>query len=145
MQFRKKPGVILAWQVPLPHEDPSEGIVELVQSQNWDGDSEGIIIPTLEGNMLASPGDWIIQGIKGEFYPCKPDIFEATYEPASKQFNHAYDFAFGVKSNDEYAEDVTPDMLIEALRHRINRIEREDKSEMLEACGLFDTTEEPIA
>ena len=40
-----------------------------------------LYIPTLEGNMAASPGDWIIKGIKGEFYPCKPDIFEATYEP----------------------------------------------------------------
>lgn len=38
-------------------------------------------IPTLEGTMTASPGDWIIRGVKGEFYPCKPDIFEATYEP----------------------------------------------------------------
>lgn len=45
-----------------------------------------LFIPTLEGTMLALPGDWVIKGIKGEFYPCKPDIFEATYEevaPAS--------------------------------------------------------------
>lgn len=39
-----------------------------------------LIIPTLEGEMTASLGDWIIKGIKGEFYPCKPDIFEASYE-----------------------------------------------------------------
>jgi len=38
-------------------------------------------IPTLEGTMTAQPGDWIIRGVKGEIYPCKPDIFEATYEP----------------------------------------------------------------
>lgn len=38
-------------------------------------------IPTLEGTMTANPGDWIIRGVQGEFYPCKPDIFEATYEP----------------------------------------------------------------
>ena len=37
-------------------------------------------IKTLEGTMIAEPGDWIIRGIKGELYPCKPDIFEATYE-----------------------------------------------------------------
>ncbi|WP_333828278.1 hypothetical protein [Pararhodobacter sp.] len=42
----------------------------------------GIVIPTLEGDHLALPGDWIIKGVKGEFYPCKPDIFAATYEPA---------------------------------------------------------------
>jgi len=39
-------------------------------------------IETLEGVMAANVGDWIIKGIKGEIYPCKPDIFEATYEPA---------------------------------------------------------------
>jgi hypothetical protein len=39
-----------------------------------------IAIGTLEGMMRASCGDWIIKGVKGEFYPCKPDIFEATYE-----------------------------------------------------------------
>ncbi|HLE04564.1 MAG TPA: hypothetical protein VI729_08150 [Anaerolineales bacterium] len=37
-------------------------------------------IPTLEGTMRCDPGDWIIRGVKGEVYPCKPDIFEATYE-----------------------------------------------------------------
>lgn len=37
-------------------------------------------IPTLEGTMTANPGDWIIRGVAGEMYPCKPDIFEATYE-----------------------------------------------------------------
>ena len=42
-------------------------------------------IPTLEGVMTAQPGDWIIRGVAGEFYPCKPDIFEATYEPAPHQ------------------------------------------------------------
>jgi hypothetical protein len=42
----------------------------------------GLTIDTLEGPMLANPGDWIIRGVQGEFYPCKPDIFEATYSPA---------------------------------------------------------------
>ena len=40
-----------------------------------------LTIPTLEGEMTARAGDWIIKGVKGEYYPCKPDIFEATYEP----------------------------------------------------------------
>jgi len=39
------------------------------------------IIPTLEGEHIASEGDWIIKGLNGEFYPCKPDIFVKTYEP----------------------------------------------------------------
>ena len=41
-----------------------------------------VSIKTLEGTMNADLNDWIIKGVKGEFYPCKPDIFEATYEPA---------------------------------------------------------------
>lgn len=40
----------------------------------------GLLIPTLEGLMVARQNDWIIRGVKGELYPCKPDIFEATYE-----------------------------------------------------------------
>jgi hypothetical protein len=44
---------------------------------------EALSILTLEGTMMASPGDWVIRGVQGEFYPCKPDIFAATYEPVS--------------------------------------------------------------
>ncbi len=43
-----------------------------------------VVIPTLEGEMRGELGDWIICGVKGEFYPCKPDIFAATYEPAEE-------------------------------------------------------------
>lgn len=45
-----------------------------------DGAEWSIVIKTLEGDMRAELGDWIIKGLKGELYPCKPDIFEATYE-----------------------------------------------------------------
>ena len=47
-------------------------------TRNPDG---SLNIVTLEGTMRANVGDWIIRGVKGEFYPCKPDIFAATYEP----------------------------------------------------------------
>src|SRR3990167_9830082 len=53
-------------------------VVEAVQ---WFG--EPCSIETLEGTLFVSPGDWIIAGVKGERYPCKPDIFAATYEPAA--------------------------------------------------------------
>ena len=43
-------------------------------------DKNALVIPTLEGNMLALKGDYIIKGVNGEYYPCKPDIFEKTYE-----------------------------------------------------------------
>ena len=45
----------------------------------------GLLIDTLEGVMLARGDDWIIKGVKGEFYACKPDIFEATHEPVSEE------------------------------------------------------------
>jgi len=48
-----------------------------------DEPSAALRIDTLEGTMAADPGDWVIKGVKGEFYPCKPDIFEATYEVVS--------------------------------------------------------------
>jgi hypothetical protein len=47
------------------------------------GRKHGIVIKTLEGDHLASPGDYVIEGFAGEFYPCKPDIFVATYDPVS--------------------------------------------------------------
>ena len=62
------------------------------------GDSRNpcLVIPTLEGDHYARIGDWIIRGIKGEFYPCKPDIFEKTYEEKDE-----YVKRFIVFTNDE--------------------------------------------
>jgi len=48
----------------------------------WQHADGSLVIPTLEGDHKATAGDWIIKGVKGEFYPCKPDIFAATYEAA---------------------------------------------------------------
>ena len=95
MKFRKKPIVIEAMQLVGtnaemhavyqwveantqgsfdPHADmlPASGV-------SIDPGTGFMLIATLEGVMQAKPGDWIIQGVQGEFYPCKPDIFEATY------------------------------------------------------------------
>ena len=78
MKFRKKPVVIEAVQF-----DGSLASVECLVglTVTQDRTSDSCQIETLEGVMSASKGDWIICGIKGEFYPCKPDIFAATYEP----------------------------------------------------------------
>ena len=78
-KYRKKPLVIEAIHYTIP-VDVEEVLNFLEGSGAWYQDTHGIVLPTLEGEMLASPGDWIIKGIAGEFYPCKPDIFEATYE-----------------------------------------------------------------
>ena len=77
-KFRKEPVVIDAVQfVPLTMDDL---LPHLEGCIGWQITSKGIEIPTLEGVMVAAPGDWIIKGVKGEFYPCKPDIFAATYK-----------------------------------------------------------------
>lgn len=95
--FRKKPVVIEAWRFTSHADIPSapewlqsvvtnarakmpEGKVALWTNPIDVGDM--LVIGTLEGDHLASQGDWIIRGVKGELYPCKSDIFEATYEPA---------------------------------------------------------------
>lgn len=74
--FRKKPVVIEAVQFFGPNFDELEKFVG-GDAEFRDGE---LIIATLEGTLHASPNDWIIKGVKGEFYPCKPDIFAATYE-----------------------------------------------------------------
>lgn len=82
-KYRKKPVVIEAMQLKKPY---SKVYVWLVANEcKWteilDGRKiDSVMIATLEGNIRASIGDWIIKGVQGEFYPCKPDIFEATYE-----------------------------------------------------------------
>lgn len=76
MKFRKKPVVIEATQWFKNGDHPSV-------RQYWTHDPEGKgwgWIDTLEGGHIVMPGDWIITGVKGEHYPCKPDIFEMTYE-----------------------------------------------------------------
>ena len=97
-KYRKKPVVIEARQLvgtnaefnavyqwieantqgsfdPLSEEIPASGV-------SMDPATGFFLIATLEGVMQAKPRDWIIRGVQGEFYPCKPDIFAATYEPA---------------------------------------------------------------
>lgn len=76
MKYRKKPVVIEAMEL-------KEGLQSLVEVCKWcDGTmvNRQIVIETLEGDMTASVGDYIIKGVNGEFYQCKPDIFRKTYE-----------------------------------------------------------------
>jgi hypothetical protein len=80
-KFRKKPVVIEAVQNTAALL-PAELHAFLGSFDGAHVEGQSILIATLEGEMRADPGDWIIKGVKGEFYPCKPDIFEATYEPA---------------------------------------------------------------
>lgn len=79
MKFRKKPVVIDAVQWTGENRDE---IFQFVGRDAVWGDATGMVIKTLEGQHIASEGDWIIKGVHGEYYPCKPDIFDKTYEPA---------------------------------------------------------------
>lgn len=88
MKFRKKPVVVEAVQF-LPYRKSYDEIARLavngirtVQILERDDGLPQLFIDTLEGRMEAKIGDWIIKGISGEIYPCKPDIFHATYEAA---------------------------------------------------------------
>lgn len=87
-KYRKKPVVIEAEKLT---RNFAEVVIDFI---GWDNigaynlgefaeDSCYIEIKTLEGTMTAQEGDYVIKGVKGEFYPCKPDIFAATYEPVA--------------------------------------------------------------
>jgi len=79
-KFRKKPVVIEAMQF-LNTDENDLPLVLWIGNGVWlDFENNALEIETLEGTMTAQPGDWIIRGVQGEFYPCKPDIFAATYE-----------------------------------------------------------------
>lgn len=88
MKYRKKPVIIEAFQFT---DDEPETLIELQEFMDRDvrvsyknPENPVLKIETLEGVMDASIGDYIIKGVKGEFYPCKPDIFKATYEEAEE-------------------------------------------------------------
>lgn len=87
MQYRKKPVVIEAIQLT---ESTMMDICRWINEKGgevkkwvWNVNERYLTIGTLEGDHKANEGDWIIRGIKGEFYPCKPDIFRDTYESAN--------------------------------------------------------------
>lgn len=79
MKYRKKPIVIEAWQWTGNFADAPTWIKEGAVSEDV---NSLLRVVTLEGEMYASLGDFVIKGIQGEIYPCKPDIFIATYDPA---------------------------------------------------------------
>ncbi len=86
-RYRKKPVIVEAvqlrwdtWSEMCDHADVGQLDEGHPQGRILSDDRIGLDIPTLEGVMIGEEGDWIIRGVKGEFYPCKPDIFEMTYE-----------------------------------------------------------------
>ena len=91
MRFIKKPVAIDAIQWTGDNFEEvqrfmNEGLIESSYPELWQGDDK-LYIVTLEGRMRADCNDWIIKGVVGEFYPCKPDIFDKTYTSAEEQPN----------------------------------------------------------
>lgn len=86
MKFRKKPVVIEAvqWDNSMEVYNYLYHLTEKPAVSAFHPD-ESLMIDTLEGWMKANKGDWVIRGVKGELYPCKPDIFEATYEAVAER------------------------------------------------------------
>lgn len=93
-KYKKKPVIIEAcvWDGTNKEEliSFSKGAVSFLQVQRSDGVVTHCYIKTLEGTMEANVGDYIICGVNGEFYPCKPDIFQKTYEVVEKTPCHSY-------------------------------------------------------
>ena len=88
-RFRKKPVEVEAWEFTREALKSTDSWVRLYGNElhlisQYAGEVLYIEIDTLEGTMRANLGDFIIKGIQGEFYPCKPDIFKATYEAIQK-------------------------------------------------------------
>jgi len=82
-KYRKKPIVIEAVQwTGLNGDEIDKFIKGCPHTYTYNDKGSAIYLDTLEGGHTASSGDWIIKGVKNEFYPCKPDIFEQTYETA---------------------------------------------------------------
>jgi len=79
-KFRKKPVVIEAEQFVVWNTNKIPPFVTILGVTYPITKDATIMVPTLEGQHIASNLDWIIKGVKGEFYPCKPDVFEMTYE-----------------------------------------------------------------
>lgn len=77
MKYRKKPVVI---EAVLWNGDNYKEVIDFAENKIWFDALGNIWIATLEGDMIAKKGDYIIKGVQGEFYPCKPDIFAETYE-----------------------------------------------------------------
>ena len=80
-KFRKKPVIVEAMQFDAARPGP---VLNWLGSTMCSLDDRGLLIQTLEGSHEAKDGDWIIKGVAGEFYPCKPNIFEMTYEPVEE-------------------------------------------------------------
>lgn len=121
-RYRKKPVEVEAWQFNDTFQTAPEWVKDAVRDgtiyvvpdmypSKEEDRTVHLFIKTLEGEMCAEPHDYIIQGVKGELYPCKPDIFEQTYEVVDEQTDDwslaaEYDSYYGEPNGNEPVEVV---------------------------------------
>lgn len=148
-RYRKKPVVVEAWQLvgtnaethavyqwieantqgsfdPLTEEIPASGV-------SIDPATGSFLIATLEGVMQAKPGDWVIRGVQGEFYPIKDSIFRETYEPAGHHY-HIISTDGWCHTTAHYSPHVkvdTPDPRLHVLARRLPDWPTDDLADLL--------------
>lgn len=148
MKFRKKPVVIEAIQIPESGTMLGEPFFNFLKDADVEFNVNGSIdINTEEGIMRGSPHDWIIKGVKGEFYPCKPDIFAATYDPVDDstaftnydQFRHLESLVVEWADNKGILVNGTPEgqanKTIEEATEILTAIQNSDQAEISDGIG----------
>jgi len=125
MKYRKKPIVIDAWQFLDPHAERPSWVETVLPHPDFGAVIE---VRTLGVTMIALRGDWIIRGIKGEVYPCKDDIFQATYDAVSDE-----------TGDDDASDDVT------MLQERLTRVVEGSKVLRAENATLWRVYDAGVA
>lgn len=130
MKYRKKPVVIesIQWEGTKKSWDE----IKAMGCPTIPGEmgTDTFLIPTLEGNMIATKGDWIIKGVAGEFYPCRSDIFEKTYEPVSDLVASVQEDSSPIATLLSSAGNSVEQELIEAYKEYVTLL-REEISDMI--------------
>ena len=124
-RFRKKPVEIEARQLTAASREEVADWIEQ-GGQQAVPNAAGLVIPTLEGDHLAGLGDWIIRGVQGEFYPCRSDIFEATYEPVNGRPRSRVELEAAAAA---LAEAFDPEKVNGSLRSFLERLAAEAATE----------------
>lgn len=117
-----------AWNL----EHGEVGCVQCIDFPNSDG-TDKLEIVTLEGVMLVEWGDYIIRGVKGELYPCKPDIFEATYEPAGAPES----FQDRVRLEKEELDEKVEKLEAFVIGPRFDFLPKAEKDRLIYQCGAM--------
>lgn len=149
-KYRKKPIIIEAVKVEDNFDSIKEALLFMGEVVDLKGNNYqmfeqfchhchkqgGLTIETLEGDMLASFGDMIIKGVNGEYYPCKPDIFEKTYEKIQEQN--------GSEVNLSHLQIVMPSRFDEEIEKVMSMVEWSDQRDRKMVLDLFQKMQSAI-